>query len=72
MARKKSINDLVSQANRIAERGTPSRIRRAEAALRSYRRNIQSARGERFWRGDIWKETNRKYSRSTYMGLANG
>jgi len=70
MARRKSINDLISQANRIASGG--GNVRKSEQILSRYRRNIQNARGEQFWRGDIMKETNRKYSRSTYMGLNAG
>ena len=70
MARRKSINDLVSQANRIASGG--GNTRRSEQILQRYRRNIQAARGEQFWRGDILRETNRKYARSTYMGLNAG
>lgn len=28
--------------------------------------------GAQFWRSNIWAETNRMYSRSTYMGLNAG
>lgn len=72
MARRKSINDLISQANRIASAGNQRYTQRSEAALRRYRRNIKNARGAQFWRGDILAETSRKYSRSTYMGLNAG
>lgn len=72
MARRKSINELIQQANRIASRQNPRYTQRSEAVLRRYRRNIQNARGAQFWRGDILAETNRKYSRSTYMGLNAG
>lgn len=47
MARRKSINDMQSQLNRIISYGNASmsRINRATATYRSYRSNIQSALG---------------------------
>ncbi len=79
MARRKSIDDIINQSNRIAQalsdRGGESssiRMRRVNAATNRYRRNIQNARGDAFWQGNIFDETARKYSRNVYMGLNQG
>jgi hypothetical protein len=69
MARK-SVRDIVSQSGRLtgkilnSRNGTLSRVFKIASVTKRYVNNIQNKYGNNT--GD------RKYSRSTYMGLSNG
>lgn len=73
MARRKSISDILAQSDRILSRGgavSQSRQSRAALAADRYTDNIMNSR--RFQKDGRFKAYDRKYSRSTYMGLNAG
>lgn len=72
MARRKSISDILAQSDRILSRGGVSQSRQSRAALAAdrYTDNIMNSR--RFQKDSRFKAYDRKYSRSTYMGLNAG
>ena len=75
MARKrtKSVNQIMSQFNSIAERSLvqdANRVSRARRAAYRYYDNIRNSVGN--WNNNDDRLFNRQFSRSTYMGLSNG
>lgn len=68
MARKKSVNDIMNQANSIMSRsrGNSSRIDKVRNTSFRYYDNIRKAQGK--WNYNDDSSYNKKYSRSTYMG----
>ncbi len=71
MARRKSVNDIMNQANSIMARSgnNQSRANRArETAFRYYDNARRAVRGWNYSDAAY----NRKFTRSQYMGLANG
>lgn len=71
MARRKSISDILAQSDRILSRGgSQSRQSRVALAADRYTDNIMNSR--RFQKDGRFKAYDRKYSRSTYMGLNAG
>ena len=72
MARRKSISDILAKSDRILSRGAVSQSRQSRVALAAdrYTDNIMNSR--RFQKDGRFKAYDRKYSRSTYMGLNAG
>ena len=71
MARRKSISDILAQSDRILSRGvSQNRQYRVVTAADRYTDNIMGTR--KFQKDNRFKAYDRKYSRSTYMGLNAG
>ncbi|MEZ7746327.1 hypothetical protein [Prevotella jejuni] len=72
MARRKSVNDIMNQANSIMSRsrGNSSRIDKVRNTSFRYYDNIRKSQGK--WNYNDDSSYNKKYPRSTYMGLNNG
>ena len=85
MPRKKSLQDIINQRERILNSARGARRDVARAIADRYTANIRASKSyqrdyndfwsplndrERAYAGDI--VTTRKYSQRTYMGLANG
>lgn len=71
MARRKSISDILAQSDRILSRGvSQNRQYRVATAADRYTDNIMGTR--KFQKDNRFKAYDRKYSRSTYMGLNAG
>lgn len=72
MARRKSISDILAQSDRILSRRGVSQNRqyRVATAADRYTDNIMGTR--KFQKDNRFKAYDRKYSRSTYMGLNAG
>lgn len=68
MARKKSVNDIMNQANSMMSRsrGNNSRINRIRNTSFRYYDNIRKSQGK--WNYNDDSSYNKKYPRSTYMG----
>lgn len=69
MARRKSVNDIMNQANSIMSRsrGNSSRINKVRNTSFRYYDNIRKAQGK--WNFNDDSSYNKKYPRSTYMGI---
>lgn len=69
---KKSISDILSQADRILATKGLSKSRQVGALMAAdrYTDNIMNSR--RFQKDSRFKAYDRKYSRSAYMGLTDG
>ena len=74
MARRKSLRDLSNQATRLAfNTSSASRVQRIVSTYQRYRGNLQRRTGLTFRaNGRFNSNADRRYSHSTYMGLANG
>lgn len=68
MARRKSVNDIMNQANSIMSRsrGNSSRIDKVRNTSFRYYDNIRKSQGK--WNYNDDRSYNKKYPRSTYMG----
>lgn len=68
MARKKSVNDIMNQANSIMSRSrlNSQRIDRVRNTAFRYYDNIRKSQGK--WNYNDDSSYNKKFSRSTYMG----
>ena len=68
MARRKSVNDIMNQANSIMSRsrGNSSRIDKVRNTSFHYYDNIRKSQGK--WNYNDDSSYNKKYPRSTYMG----
>lgn len=68
MARRKSVNDIMNQANSIMSRsrGNSSRIDKVRNTSFRYYDNIRKSKGK--WNYNDDSSYNKKYPRSTYMG----
>lgn len=68
MARRKSVNDIMNQANSIMSRsrGNSSRIDKVRNTSFRYYDNIRKSQGK--WNYNDDSLYNKKYPRSTYMG----
>ena len=68
MARRKSVNDIMNQANSIMSRsrGNSSRIDKVRNTSFRYYDNIRKSQGK--WNYTDDSSYNKKYPRSTYMG----
>ncbi len=68
MARRKSVNDIMNQANSIMSRsrGNSSRIDKVRNTSFRYYDNIRTSQGK--WNYNDDSSYNKKYPRSTYMG----
>ena len=68
MARRKSVNDIMNQANSIMSRsrGNSSRIVKVRNTSFRYYDNIRKS--QRKWNYNDDSSYNKKYPRSTYMG----
>jgi len=68
MARRKSVNDIMNQANSIMSRsrGNSSRIDKVRNTSFRYYDNIRKSQGK--WNYNDDSSYNKKYPRSTYMG----
>ena len=68
MARRKSVNDIMNQANSIMSRsrGNSSRIDKVRNTSFRYYDNIRKAQGK--WNFNDDSLYNKKYPRSSYMG----
>lgn len=68
MARRKSVNDIMNQANSIMSRsrGNSSRIVKVRNTSFRYYDNIRKSQGK--WNYNDDSSYNKKYPRSTYMG----
>lgn len=68
MARRKSVNDIMNQADSIMSRirGNSSRIDKVRNTSFRYYDNIRKSQGK--WNYNDDSSYNKKYSRSTYMG----
>ena len=67
MARRKSVNDIMNQANSIMSRsrGNNTRVNRVRTTAFRYYDNIRKSQGKWNYNDAAY---NKKYSRSTYMG----
>ena len=68
MERRKSVNDIMNQANSIMSRsrGNSSRIDKVRNTSFRYYDNIRKSQGK--WNYNDDSSYNKKYPRSTYMG----